>query len=116
VIELRRRIAGMGGCESGITLTLSAYVAAVTFTLETLLGRLDHAAITGAIVAAAVAQVVGQSLGGFVVDAGALRDVRDAPSLSIGIAIGAIAAVASVAFTESLHRAPHVFFPSARSE
>jgi hypothetical protein len=50
VIELRRRIAGMGGCESGITLTLSAYVAAVTFTLETLLGRLDHASITGAIV------------------------------------------------------------------
>jgi CIC family chloride channel protein len=90
------------GVAAGIAAAFNAPIAAVTFTLETLLGRLDHATISGVIVAAAVAQVVGQNLGGFVIDVGVLREVRDAPALSICIAIGAVAAVASVAFTESL--------------
>jgi len=108
------RIAGMSqrslkrlipvGTAAGIAAAFNAPIAAVTFTIEEIVGTLDQTLLSGVIVAAALAAVVERMvLGGhpvFEVKHGFGLD--SAASLLLYAVLGVAAAVVSVAFTESL--------------
>jgi len=99
----QRRMAPVG-VAAGIAAAFNAPIAAVTFTLEEVIGDLDQTMLSGAIVAAAIAAAVERSILGqnpvFAVE----RPYALGPASSlISYAIlGLAAAVVSVAFTESL--------------
>jgi chloride channel protein, CIC family len=99
----RRRMASVG-MSAGIAAAFNAPIAAVTFTLEELIGDLDQTMLSGVIVAAALAAVVEHTIMG----ANPIFHVPRAfemgpPSSLIGYSIlGLLAAVVSVAFTDSL--------------
>jgi CIC family chloride channel protein len=108
------RIAGMSqrnlkrlipvGTAAGIAAAFNAPIAAVTFTIEEIVGTLDQTLLSGVIVAAALAAVVERMvLGGHpVFDVKSSFGLDSAASLLLYAALGVAAAVASVAFTESL--------------
>lgn len=92
------------GAAAGIAAAFNAPIAAVTFTIEEIVGTLDQTLLSGVIVAAALAAVVERSVLGehpvFSIPQGYGLD--HASSLVVYAALGVTAALVSVAFTESL--------------
>src|SRR5882672_2757949 len=92
------------GAAAGIAAAFNAPIAAVTFTIEEIVGKLDQTLLSGVIVAAALAAVVERSVLGenhvFPIPQGYGLDHAD--SLVLYAALGVAAALMSVAFTESL--------------
>jgi len=92
------------GSAAGIAAAFNAPIAAVTFTIEEIVGKLDETLLSGVIVAAALAAVVERSVLGenpvFIIPKGYGLDHPS--SLVIYAAMGVAAAVASVVFTDAL--------------
>lgn len=92
------------GSAAGIAAAFNAPIAAVTFTIEEVVGTLDQTLLSGVIVAAALAAVVERSVLGdspvFTIPKG--YGLEDARSLGLYVALGVAAALTSVAFTELL--------------
>jgi len=92
------------GAAAGIAAAFNAPIAAVTFTIEEVVGNLDQTVLSGVIVAAALAAIVERSILGthpvFDIPSGAGLD--HASSLFLYAALGLIAALLSILFTDSL--------------
>ena len=101
----RKRMASVG-MAAGIAAAFNAPIAAITFTLEELIGTLDQTMLSGVIVAAALAAVVEHSVMGtnsvFHVPRLQTYTLLKASSLLWYTLLGFLAAVVSVAFTDSL--------------
>jgi chloride channel protein, CIC family len=98
-----RRMASVG-MAAGIAAAFNAPIAAVTFTLEELIGDLDQTMLSGVIVAAALSAVVEHSILGAnpVFHVNANYTLGKASSLVWYALLGLLAAIVSVAFTDSL--------------
>jgi CIC family chloride channel protein len=101
----QKRMASVG-MAAGIAAAFNAPIAAVTFTLEELIGSLDQTMLSGVIVAAALAAVVEHSILGtnpvfFVPRLQSYMLVKSS-SLVWYALLGLLAAMVSVAFTDSL--------------
>src|SRR6202167_1861217 len=98
-----RRMASVG-MAAGIAAAFNAPIAAVTFTLEELVGDLDQTMLSGVIVAAALSAVVEHSILGAnpVFHVNANYTLTKASSLVWYALLGLLAAILSVAFTDSL--------------
>jgi len=98
-----RRMASVG-MAAGIAAAFNAPIAAVTFTLEELIGDLDQTMLSGVIVAAALAAVVEHSILGSnpVFHVQGNYTLGNASSLIWYALLGVLAAVVSVTFTDSL--------------
>ena len=98
-----RRMASVG-MAAGIAAAFNAPIAAVTFTLEELIGDLDQTMLSGVIVAAALAAVVEHSILGSnpVFHVQANYTLSKSSSLVWYVFLGLLAAIVSVAFTDSL--------------
>jgi chloride channel protein, CIC family len=98
-----RRMASVG-MAAGIAAAFNAPIAAVTFTLEELIGDLDQTMLSGVIVAAALSAVVEHSIMGSnpVFHVNANYTLTNASSLIWYALLGLLAAIVSVAFTDSL--------------
>jgi CIC family chloride channel protein len=98
-----RRMASVG-MAAGIAAAFNAPIAAVTFTLEELIGDLDQTMLSGVIVAAALSAVVEHSILGNnpVFHVNAFYQLTKASSLIWYALLGILAAVVSIAFTDSL--------------
>jgi CIC family chloride channel protein len=92
------------GAAAGIAAAFNAPIAAVTFTIEEIVGKLDQTVLSGVIVAAALAAVVERSVLGAhpVFDVPHAVGLEDARSLVLYAGLGVAAAIASVAFTDGL--------------
>ncbi len=101
--QYRRRMTSVG-MSAGIAAAFNAPIAAVTFTIEELVGDLDQTMLTGVIVAAALAAVVEHSILGTnpVFHVPRPYALGNASSLLWYGLLGVLAAVVSVAFTDSL--------------
>jgi len=92
------------GSAAGIAAAFNAPIAAVTFTIEEIVGKLDETLLSGVIVAAALAAVVERSVLGehpvFSIPKGYGLDHPS--SLVFYVALGVAAALVSVIFTDSL--------------
>jgi len=103
--ENRRQMTSVG-MAAGIAAAFNAPIAAVTFTLEELIGSLDQTMLAGVIVAAALAAVVEHSTPGF--GSAPLFHIQrsytlgNVSSLVWYALLGVLAAAVSVAFTDSL--------------
>ena len=101
----RRRMASVG-MAAGIAAAFNAPIAAFTFTLEELIGSLDQTMLSGVIVAAALAAVVEHGIMGsnpiFHVPRAQSYVLANASSLVWYALLGLLAAIVSVAFTDSL--------------
>lgn len=99
----RRRLIPVGAA-AGIAAAFNAPIAAVTFTIEEVVGNLDQTVLSGVIVAAALAAVIERSVLGihpvFSVPQG--LGLADARALLVYAAMGLAAALVSVAFTDGL--------------
>ena len=98
-----RRMASVG-MAAGIAAAFNAPIAAITFTLEELIGDLDQTMLSGVIVAAALAAVVEHSILGSTPVFHVSRPyvLGNSSSLIWYALLGVLAAVVSVAFTDSL--------------
>jgi len=98
-----RRMASVG-MSAGIAAAFNAPIAAVTFTLEELIGDLDQTMLSGVIVAAALAAVVEHTILGTnpVFHVNRTYTLTNASSLVWYALLGLLAALLSVAFTDSL--------------
>jgi CIC family chloride channel protein len=98
-----RRMASVG-MAAGIAAAFNAPIAAVTFTLEELIGDLDQTMLSGVIVAAALSAVVEHSILGSnpVFHVNAFYTLGKTESLIWYALLGLLAAIVSVAFTDSL--------------
>jgi CIC family chloride channel protein len=92
------------GMAAGIAAAFNAPIAAITFTLEELIGDLDQTMLSGVIVAAALAAVVEHSILGSnpVFHVNRTYTLGNASSLVWYALLGLLAAIVSVAFTDSL--------------
>ena len=101
--QYRRRMTSVG-MAAGIAAAFNAPIAAVTFTIEELVGDLDQTMLTGVIVAAAVAAVVEHSILGSnpIFRVPRHYELGKTSSLIWYALLGVLAAVVSVAFTDSL--------------
>jgi CIC family chloride channel protein len=92
------------GMAAGIAAAFNAPIAAVTFTLEELIGDLDQTMLSGVIVAAALAAVVEHSVLGStpVFHVQGNYQLGKASSLIWYALLGILAAIVSIAFTDSL--------------
>jgi CIC family chloride channel protein len=94
------------GVAAGIAAAFNAPIAAVTFTIEEVVGNLDQSVLSGVIVAAALAAVIERSILGenaiFAVPES--YGLVHASSLLVYAALGISAAIVSVIFTDSLLR------------
>jgi CIC family chloride channel protein len=101
--ENRRRMASVG-MAAGIAAAFNAPIAAVTFTLEELIGDLDQTMLSGVIIAAALAAVVEHAIMGAnpVFHVPRAFELGNASSLVWYALLGLLAAFVSVAFTDSL--------------
>jgi chloride channel protein, CIC family len=99
----RRRMTSVG-MAAGIAAAFNAPIAAITFTLEELIGDLDQTMLAGVIVAAALAAVVEHSIMGSnpVFHVERAYTLGNASSLLWYALLGLLAALVSVAFTDSL--------------
>ena len=92
------------GAAAGIAAAFNAPIAAVTFTIEEVVGTLDQTVLSGVIVAAALAAIVERSVLGtqpvFEIAPGA--GLEHLSSLLLYAALGLIAALLSITFTDSL--------------
>ncbi len=92
------------GAAAGIAAAFNAPIAAVTFTIEEVVGTLDQTVLSGVIVAAALAAIVERSILGthpvFDIPPGAGLD--HASSLLLYAALGLVAAILSILFIDSL--------------
>lgn len=92
------------GTAAGIAAAFNSPIAAVTFTIEEIIGQLEQTLLTGVIVAAALAAVVARSLNGdnpvFKIPQGYSLDHPS--SLVTYVLLGLAAALISVAFTDAL--------------
>jgi CIC family chloride channel protein len=98
-----KRMASVG-MAAGIAAAFNAPIAAITFTLEELIGDLDQTMLSGVIVAAALAAVVEHSILGAnpVFHVNHAYTLGNASSLVWYALLGILAAIVSVAFTDSL--------------
>ena len=98
-----RRMASVG-MAAGIAAAFNAPIAAITFTLEELIGDLDQTMLSGVIVAAAIAAVVEHTILGSnpVFHVPRAYSLDSASSLLGYALLGLLAAAVSVAFTDSL--------------
>src|SRR5512146_2396750 len=101
--QSQRRMAAVG-VAAGIAAAFNAPIAAVTFTLEEVIGDLDQTMLSGAIVAAAIAAAVERGILGQhpVFEIPRAYSLGPATSLVSYAALGVLAAMVSVAFTTSL--------------
>ena len=101
--QFHRRMASVG-MAAGIAAAFNAPIAAVTFTLEELIGDLDQTMLSGVIVAAALAAVVEHSIMGAspVFHVPRPYAFANASSLVWYALLGVLSAVVSVLFTDSL--------------
>jgi CIC family chloride channel protein len=92
------------GAAAGIAAAFNAPIAAVTFTVEEVVGDLDQTVLSGVIIAAALAAVVERSVLGEhpVFDVPTGYGLRHASSLLLYAALGVAGAFVSLGFTESL--------------
>ncbi|MFL6332488.1 MAG: chloride channel protein [Pyrinomonadaceae bacterium] len=92
------------GAAAGIAAAFNAPIAAVTFTVEEVVGDLDQTVLSGVIVAAALAAVVERSVLGEhpVFDVPPGYGLRHASSLLLYAALGVAGAFISLVYTESL--------------
>ncbi len=101
----QKRMASVG-MAAGIAAAFNAPIAAVTFTLEELIGSLDQTMLSGVIVAAALAAVVEHSILGsnpiFFVPRLQSYTLANSSSLIWYALLGLLAAIVSVVFTDSL--------------
>ncbi len=99
----RRRMASVG-MAAGIAAAFNAPIAAITFTLEELIGDLDQTMLSGVIVAAALAAVVEHTILGSnpVFQMPRAYTLGNASSLLWYAVLGLLAAIISVTFTDSL--------------
>jgi len=98
-----RRMASVG-MAAGIAAAFNAPIAAVTFTLEELIGDLDQTMLSGVIVAAALAAVVEHSILGAnpVFHVSRTYTLGNASSLVWYALLGLLAALVSITFTDGL--------------
>jgi CIC family chloride channel protein len=98
-----KRMASVG-MAAGIAAAFNAPIAAITFTLEELIGDLDQTMLSGVIVAAALAAVVEHSILGSnpVFHVNRVYTLGNSSSLVWYALLGLLAAIVSVAFTDSL--------------
>ena len=98
-----RRMASVG-MAAGIAAAFNAPIAAVTFTLEELIGDLDQTMLSGVIVAAALAAVVEHSVLGAnpVFHVNRAFTLTNSSSLVWYALLGLLAALVSISFTDSL--------------
>jgi CIC family chloride channel protein len=103
--QSRRRLIPVGAA-AGIAAAFNAPIAAVTFTIEEIVGKLDQTVLSGVIVAAALAAVIERSILGENPVLGGQRhySLTDARSLVFYAALGVAAAAVSIAFTDGLLR------------
>lgn len=105
--QYSRRMTSVG-MAAGIAAAFNAPIAAITFTLEELIGDLDQTMLSGVIVAAAIAAVVEHTILGanpvFHVQHAYTFEAREWPSLLWYALLGVLAAIVSVTFTDSLLR------------
>ncbi len=101
--QYRRRMTSVG-MAAGIAAAFNAPIAAITFTLEELIGDLDQTMLSGVIVAAALAAVVEHSILGAnpVFHVPRHYELGNSSSLIWYALLGVLAAIVSVAFTDSL--------------
>jgi CIC family chloride channel protein len=98
-----KRMASVG-MAAGIAAAFNAPIAAITFTLEELIGDLDQTMLSGVIVAAALAAVVEHSILGSnpVFHVNHAYTLGNASSLVWYALLGLLAAIVSVTFTDAL--------------
>jgi CIC family chloride channel protein len=103
--QARRRLIPVGAA-AGIAAAFNAPIAAVTFTIEEVVGQLDQTVLSGVIIAAAVAAVIERSVLGEnpVLTVREHYGLSDPRSLVLYALLGVAAAGASVAFTDGLLR------------
>jgi CIC family chloride channel protein len=101
--ESQRRLLPVGAA-AGIAAAFNAPIAAVTFVIEEVVGKLDQAVLSGVIVAAALAAVIERSVLGEnpVFNVPENYGLQHASSLAVYALIGIAAAVVSVAFCKLL--------------
>jgi CIC family chloride channel protein len=103
--QARHRLIPVGAA-AGIAAAFNAPIAAVTFTIEEIVGKLDQTVLSGVIVAAALAAVIERSVLGENPVLGVERHyaLTDARSLVVYAALGVAAAAISIVFTDALLR------------
>jgi len=99
----KRRLLPVGAA-AGIAAAFNAPIAAVTFTIEEVVGKLDQTVLSGVIVAAALAAVIERSVLGAhpIFDLPRIYALEDARSLVVFAALGVAASGVAVVFTDSL--------------
>jgi CIC family chloride channel protein len=99
----RRRLLPVGAA-AGIAAAFNAPIAAVTFTIEEVVGKLDQTVLSGVIVAAALAAVIERSVLGThpVFDMPRSYGLTDARSLLVFAALGVAASGVGILFTDGL--------------
>ncbi|HEY4175782.1 MAG TPA: chloride channel protein [Kofleriaceae bacterium] len=92
------------GVAAGIAAAFNAPIAAVTFTIEEVVGSLDQTLLSGVIVAAAFAAIVERSILGEnpVLSIPSGFGLDHPSSLIVYVALGVVAAFVSIAFTDGL--------------
>ncbi len=92
------------GVAAGIAAAFNTPVAAVTFTIEEIVGSLDHSVLSGAVVAAAIAAIIERSILGThpILPTDATYGLDDPRALLFYALLGVAAAAVSVLFTDAL--------------